>query len=255
MNTETLDKMKRMKFLGMVRAFKTSLENDGINHYTTDEMIDFLIQSEWDERHNRNILRTVTNARFRYKATMEALHYEYNRNLDKNQILRYADCSFIRKNENILVTGSTGIGKSYLASALGHQACLSGFHVLYANITKLFAKLKMAKADGSYVKEMTRIERQQLLILDDFGLQPLDNQNRQTLMEIIEDRHGKSSTIVTSQLPVKQWHEVIGEKTIADAILDRIVHTAHRIELKGESLRKNLNDNNEKSNENNHNLN
>lgn len=248
MNTETLEKMKRMKLVGMHRAFQTSLENEQINHYTTDEMVDFLIQSEWDERHNRNIHRFITNARFRYKATMEALHFEVERNLDKNQILRYADCSFITKHENMIITGSTGIGKSYIASALGHQACLSGYRVIYANVGKLFAKLKMAKADGSYLKEITRIERQHLLILDDFGLQPLDNQNRQALMEIIEDRHGKGATIITSQLPVKQWHEVIGEETIADAILDRIVHNAHRIELKGESLRKKLNENNDQLN-------
>ncbi|MNT39645.1 transposase [compost metagenome] len=137
-----------------------------------------------------------------------------------------------------MVTGSTGIGKSYIASAIGHQACILGYKVLYTNTPKLFAKLKMAKADGSYIKEMARIERQELLILDDFGIQPFDAQSRAALMEIIEDRHGKSSLIITSQLPVSKWHEVIGEKTIADAILDRIVHDAHRIELKGDSLRK-----------------
>jgi len=241
MNTDTLEKMKRMKFFGMLRAFKTSLESETIKDYTTDEMIAFLIESEWDDRHNRSIQRGVTNARFRYKASIEQLHYEHDRNLSKNQMMRYADCSFITKNENILITGSTGIGKSYIASALGHHACSMGYRVLYANITKLFAKLKMAKADNSYMKELAKIERQHLLILDDFGLQPLDAQNRQSLMEMIEDRHGKSATIITSQLPVKGWYDVIGEKTIADAILDRLVHSANRIELKGESLRKKLN--------------
>lgn len=241
MNTTTLEKMRQMKFLGMLRAFKTSIESETVKDYTTDEMIGFLIESEWDDRHNRSIQRGITNARFRYKASLEELHYDHDRNLTKNQMLRYADCSFIEKYENILITGSTGIGKSYIASALGHHACSMGYRVFYSNITKLFAKLKMAKADNSYMKELAKIERQHLLILDDFGLQPLDAQNRQTLMEMIEDRHGKSATVITSQLPVKGWYEVIGEKTIADALLDRLVHSAHRIELKGESLRKKLN--------------
>ena len=153
-------------------------------------------------------------------------------------MMRFAECTYIGKQENILITGSTGIGKSHLATALGHQACTLGYKVYYANMSKLFSKLKMGKADGSYMREISKIERQDLLILDDFGLVPIDNQNRSALMEIIEDRHKKASLIITSQLPVNCWHEVIGEKTIADAILDRIVHDAHRIELKGESLRK-----------------
>lgn len=241
MNTDTAEKMRRMKFFGMLRAFKTSIESETVKDYTTDEMIAFLLESEWEDRQNRSIQRGITNARFRYKASIEQLEYDHDRNLTKNQMMRYADCSFIGKCENILITGSTGIGKSYIASALGHQACAMGYRVLYSNITKLFAKLKMAKADNSYMKELAKIERQHLLVLDDFGLQPLDAQNRQTLMEMIEDRHGKSATVITSQLPVKGWYDVIGEKTIADAILDRLVHSAHRIELKGESLRKKLN--------------
>lgn len=169
---------------------------------------------------------------------MEELHYHTGRNVDKNLIMRFAECKFIDKNENILITGSTGIGKSYIASALGHQACSLGYKVAYYNTAKLFGKLKMAKADGSYIKEVARIERQHLLILDDFGIQPLDGASRAMLMEIIEDRHGKSSTIITSQVPVNKWHDIIGEKTVADAILDRIIHEAHRLDLKGESLRK-----------------
>jgi len=240
MNEETIKQMKGMKLSGMVRAFTTSLENEQQNKYTPDEMVAFLIQSEWDERQSRTILRLITNARFRYNASIESLHYDSNRNLDKNQILRYADCSYIRANENILITGSTGIGKSYIATALGYQACMLGYKVMYANMNKLFSRLKMAKANGLYVKEMAKIERQDLIILDDFGLQPLDTINRNILMEIIEDRHGKGASIITSQLPVNKWYEVIGEQTIADAILDRIVHSSHRIEIKGESLRKKL---------------
>jgi len=222
----------------MAGAFKTSLEDGGKVHLTADEMISFLIESEWDDRNNRRIERRIRTARFRYKANVEQIDFNTDRNLDKNLMNRFAECSFIEKNENILITGSTGIGKSYIASALGNQACMLGFKVLYASSSKLFAMLKMARADGSYIKEIARIEKMDLLILDDFGMQPLDNHNRSALIEIIEDRHGKRSTIITAQLPVSQWHDAIGEKTIADAVLDRIVHTAHRIEMTGESLRK-----------------
>jgi len=240
MNEQTLQKMRQMKFFGMVRAFRTSMENGSMDKVTTDEMVSMLIDSEWDDRNNRRIERQMRNARFRYKANVEQLHFDINRNLDKNQLMRLADCTFIQRKENLLITGSTGIGKSYIASAIGNQACTLGYKVLYANSTKLFSRLKMAKADGSYIREIAKIERQDLLILDDFGLQPLDGYSRSVLMEIIEDRHGNRSTIITSQLPVSQWYEVIGEQTVADAILDRIVHDAHRIELLGESLRKTL---------------
>lgn len=238
MNATTLEKMRKMKFFGMHRSFKISLESGKSEDYTPDEMIAQLIQAEWDDRQNRSIERQITNARFRYKASIEDLHYNTARNIDRNQIMRFAECSFIDKRENILITGSTGVGKSYIASALGYQACAQGYKVMYHNTTKLFAKLKMAKADGSYMREIAKIERQNLLILDDFGIHPFDAQSRTALMEIIEDRHGKTSMIITSQVPVSMWHEVIGEKTVADAILDRIIHQAHRLELKGESLRK-----------------
>ncbi len=227
-----------MKFFGMVRAFRTSIENGSMIQMTGDEMVSMLIDAEWDDRNNRRIERQMRNAKFRYKANIEQLHFDIDRNLDKNQFMRMAECTFIGRKENLLITGSTGIGKSFIASAIGNQACTLGFKVLYANTTKLFTRLKMAKADGSYIREVAKIERQDLLILDDFGLQPLDASNRSVLMEIVEDRHGNRSTIITSQLPVAQWYEVIGEQTIADAILDRIVHDAHRMELVGESIRR-----------------
>ena len=222
----------------MVRAFRTSIENGSMGQMTGDEMVSMLINAEWDDRNNRRIERQMRNARFRYKANIEQLHFDVDRNLDKNQLMRMAECTFIQRKENLLITGSTGIGKSFIASAIGNQACTLGFKVLYTNSTKLFTRLKMAKADGSYIREIAKIERQDLLILDDFGLQPLDASNRSVLMEIIEDRHGNRSTIITSQLPVSEWYEVIGEQTIADAILDRVVHNAHRMELAGESLRR-----------------
>ncbi len=228
----------------MVRAFTTTMENGQMAKLTVDEMLSLLIDSEWDDRNNRRIERQMRNARFRYKANMEQLHFDLDRNLDKNQLMRLAECTFIDRKENLLITGSTGIGKSFIASAIGNQACTLGYKVLYANITKLFTRLKMAKADGSYIKEISRIERQDLLILDDFGLQPMDGHSRSVMMEIVEDRHGTHSTIITSQLPVAQWYEVIGEQTVADAILDRIVHDAHRLDLLGESLRRKQKDSN-----------
>jgi DNA replication protein DnaC len=238
MNEQTIEKMKTMKLYGMVRSFRTSLENPEKSDFSPDEFISMLVDAEWDERHNRKLDRSLKNARFRYKAAVEQINFKTERQLDRNYLLRLADCGYIDKKENVIITGSTGIGKSYIASALGHQACSMGYKVFYEHSTKLFARLKMCKADGSYLKEITRMEKQDLLIIDDFGIQPLDAQSRTMLMEIIEDRHSKRSTIFTSQVPVNKWYEVIGEITIADAILDRIVHDAHRMELKGESLRK-----------------
>lgn len=241
MNSTTLEKMKRMRLGGMYRAFKTSIEAEKNTTLTCDEMIALLVDSEWDDRHNRSIDRGLRNARFRYKATIEELDFTSQRGLDKNKIHRLADGEFIHRKENILITGSTGTGKSFLASALGHQACQLGFKVLYTNATRLFAQLKMAKVDGSSIKELAKIEKQDLLILDDFGLQPFDQPSRGSLLEVIEDRHGKHSAIITSQLPVNKWYDVLGEKTVADAIMDRLIHNAQRLELKGESLRRKIN--------------
>lgn len=242
---ETLNKMKQMRLTGMARAFDLTHQSEKNETFTPDEMIAHLIDSEWDERYNKKLERTLWAAHFRYKASIEEIGFEDNR-VDKNQVLRLADCDFIKRKEDIIITGSTGIGKSFLASALGHQACAQGYRVLYQHNTKLFGRMKIAKADGSYLRELAKIEKQHLLIIDDFGLQPLDAQSRAALMEIIEDRHGKCSTIITSQIPVSKWHEIIGEQTIADAILDRIVHNAHRVEMKGESLRKKRQPKNEK---------
>jgi DNA replication protein DnaC len=238
MNESTLEKMKDMKLLGMHRAFKTSIESGKTENYTPDQMIANLVDSEWDDRKNRSIERQLQNAKFRYKASIEEMNYTEERSIDKNQLLRFAECAFINKFENILITGSTGIGKSYIASAIGHQACILGHKVIYYSTAKLISKLKIAKADGSYLREMLKIEKQDLLILDDFGIQPFDAPGRSMLMEIIEDRHGKGSIIITSQLPVNKWYDIIGDKTMADAILDRIIHQSHRVELQGESMRK-----------------
>jgi DNA replication protein DnaC len=238
MNEQILEKMQKMRLHGMARIFQNSLEKSGLKLLTPDEMVAHLVEAEWDDRYNRKLDRSLHSAHFRYKAAIEQISFDENRVLDKNQVLRLAECTFIKKKENVLITGSTGVGKSFVASALGHQACSLGYKVMYSHSTKLFAKLKLAKADGTYLKELSKMEKQDLLLIDDFGIQPLDAQSRTSLMEIIEDRHGKSSTMFTSQVPIGMWHEVIGEQTIADAILDRIVHDSHRLEMKGESMRK-----------------
>lgn len=238
LNEQTLERLRSLRLTGMYHLLKTSLDTDRTTTLTPDEWLHQLVEAEWDERQNRSIEQRIRLARFRYRASLEELHYAEHRGLNRLQVERLAACDFIDRGEPILITGSTGSGKSYLASALGYHACARGYRVIYHHMPKLISKLKMSKADGSYIKEVARIERQQLLIVDDFGLQPLDAATRTALLELIEDRHGKSALIITSQVPVSGWHAIIGEQTIADAILDRIVHAAHRIELKGESMRK-----------------
>lgn len=238
MNNETLDKMRQLRLYGMYDAFKTNLETSVKESLTADQFIALLVASEWDDRRNRYVERAIRGAGFRYKASLEQIDYAIDRGLEKNQVHRLAALDFVKENKDLFITGSTGTGKSYLATALGYQACQNGYKVLYVNTAKLMGQLKLAKAKGTILAELKRIERADLLILDDFGLQPFDAQSRASLLDIIEDRHQKRSTVVTSQIPVKEWYDIIGEKTIADAILDRIVHHSLRVELYGESLRR-----------------
>ena len=235
--TATMQKLEEMRLSGFTRAYRDMMATGMNNDFTIDEVISHLVQAEWDERYNRRLHRLITNARFRYQASMEQIDYIEKRNLDKTIMLRLSSCDWIAKKQNVLITGSTGLGKSYLSSALGHQACQQGYKVFYRNSGKLFDELKIAKADGSYIKEISKIESQDLLIIDDFGLKPLDSVQRLILLEVLEDRHGKRSTLITSQIPVNKWYDVIGEPTIADAILDRLVHSSHRIDLDGDTLR------------------
>ncbi len=236
MNNQTLEKMSQMRLTGMKENYQTLLQTQ--HDLTYEQVVSMMIDAEWEYRHNRKMHRLLKQAAFRYQASIEEIDFNAQRNLNKHNLLRLADCSFINRAENILVTGPTGAGKSFIASAIGHQACAKEYRVAYFNIQKLFSKLRMSKADHSYHKLIQRLGKTDLLILDDFGLQPFDNENRLALLEIIDDRNARSSTIISAQLPVKNWYEVINDKTIADAILDRIVHHAHRIELDGQSMRK-----------------
>lgn len=241
MNTETLEKMRQLRLFGMYDAFKTNLESSVKESLTADQFVSLLVANEWDDRKNRAVERAVRIASFRYKASVEQIDYSIERGLDRNQMHRLAALDFIKERKDLFITGSTGTGKSYLATALGYQACQEGYRVMYVNTAKLMGHLKLAKAKGTILAELKRIERTDLLILDDFGIQPFDSQSRVTMLDIIEDRHQKKSKIITSQIPVKEWYDIIGEKTIADAILDRIVHHSLRVELFGESLRRKKN--------------
>ena len=238
-NQATLDRLRELKLRGMHQAFEALLRLPLHQQPPADQLLAQLTEAE--HRQHRRTQIAIRAARFRYQASLEELHYGSSRNLDKTLVLRLADCRFIDRAENILLTGATGCGKSYVASALGYQACELGYRVAYHNLLRLMQRLQMAKADGSYQREMSRLERQHLLILDDWGLQPLDQNGRLALLQIMEDRHGKAATIITSPLPVGSWHEYIGDVTLADAILDRLTHKAHRLELKGESMRRKQN--------------
>jgi DNA replication protein DnaC len=238
MTHEIVQLMQKLKLCGMRTSFEGLVQAKNNLAISNDEFINLLLQAEWEDRENKKLSRRLQNARFRYRASMEEIDYITPRGIDKTLLLRLSDATFVEKSENIIITGATGVGKSYIATALGHQACLMGYRVAYFSAQKLFAMLRMSKADESYFKEIKQIEKQDLLIIDDFGMQPLDQSTRMMLMEIIEDRHQDKATIFASQIPVENWHDIIGENTIADAILDRLVHTAHRVELQGESLRK-----------------
>lgn len=238
MNKETLERMRQMRLLGMYSAFKSSLEGYSSDSLTNDQFVSWLVSNEWDDRCNKMIQRLIKNASFRYTASIEEIDYTIDRGLDKNLMDRLADLSFVRESRDLFITGSTGTGKSYIATALGMRACQKGMRVMYANTYRLMGKLKLAKAKGDIIKELKRIEKTDVLIMEDFCMHPFDAGSRMSLMDIIEDRYGKKTTILTSQVPVKNWYDLIGDKTVADAILDRLVHNALRIELKGESLRK-----------------
>jgi DNA replication protein DnaC len=234
------NQLRQLRLQGMLSTWTAMRETRQHHQLDFEQGLEMLLQAEQQDRTNRRFERLQKSAKFRYQATVEELSLDTSRGINTSQITDLTTGNYLKKGESVLITGSTGCGKSFLASALGHQACSQGNKVLYFNTQKLLMQTKMSRIDGSFLKLFEKLGKANLLILDDFGLSHLDKQQQMDLMEIIEDRHNVSSTIIASQLPVGSWYEVIGEATIADAILDRLVHTSHRIELKGESLRKKL---------------
>lgn len=239
MNTnQTIQRLKELRLSAMAELHHNHLKDNRVESKTADEYLALLTDHQWEDWQNRKIERLLQQANFKQQASLADIDYIQNRNLDKNTFERLATLGFITRKENIIISGASGVGKSYLAQALGHQACMMQHKTIYANTSRLLKKLKLSKVDGTYLKELTKLQKANVLILDDFGLQSFDNHAREALMDIIDDRYDKNSTIIASQIPVSAWYEIIGEGTIADAILDRIVNSSHRINLMGESLRK-----------------
>lgn len=234
------NQLAELRLHGIKSSWKALTETKRMSELSLPEGLEILLQAEIQDRENRRFDRLRKSAMFRYQASIEELNYDASRGLDKGLISNLATGDYIAKGESILITGSTGCGKSFVSSALGHHACAQGYKVMYFNVQKLLQRTKMTRLEGTIHQLLQKISKTNLLILDDFGLTHLEKQHQLDLMEIIEDRHARSATIIVSQLPVASWFDVIGEATIADAILDRLVHTSYRIELKGESLRRKM---------------
>lgn len=237
-SNQTVGKLRQMRLSAMADLHYQNVKDNRFAGLTPDEYITLLADHEWEDRQGKKMARLIKAASFKQKASIADIDYSHSRNLDRNMFARLATLSFVKKKENIILTGPSGVGKSYLAQALGNQACLMGYRTLYGSTARLLSKLKLSKVDGTYLKELRKLQNTDVLILDDFGLQAFDVSAREMMMDIIDDRYNETSTVVSSQIPVSAWYDIIGEGTIADAILDRLVNSSHRIDLKGESLRK-----------------
>ncbi len=234
---QTIEKLSAMKFRGMVAALEDWQHNGAKQNLDPADLVGLLTDAEWTARENRRLTQRRRQARFRMTATVEELDYRHPRGLQKSKMLELISCRWIAHHQNLIITGPTGIGKTWLPCALGEKACREGYKVFYSRASRLFGDLYLAKADGTYPRVLQKLAKFELLIIDDLG-SPLDEKERRDLREILEDRYEVSSTIVTSQLEPKHWHSFIGDETLADAICDRLVHNAHRLKLHGESMRK-----------------
>jgi DNA replication protein DnaC len=236
---ETLKKLRAMKLYGMADAFEQQGLQPEIVSMAFEDRFGLLVDQDWIHRENRKLNYRLNRAKLRIpEACVEKIDYQIPRRLNKSLVLRLTNSDWVAKLQNVIITGPTGSGKSFLACALAHKACRDGYAAFYCRMPRLLQQMNLARADGSYGKRLQKLARLQVLILDDWGLSALQDTERRDLLEILEDRHNITSTIITSQVPVSKWHDVIGDPTIADAILDRVVHNAHKIELKGESVRK-----------------
>ncbi len=239
LNHPTLDKLHDLRFIGMAKALTEQMALPDIDDISFEERLGLLVDREVTERENRRLQTRLRQAKLKQNACIEDIDWKQSRGLDKSLILDLAQCQWIKKHLNLLITGPTGVGKTWIACALAQKACREGFTSLYLRLPRLLQELPIAKGDGSYTRLLTRLAKVEVLVIDDWGLSKLIAEQRHDLLEILEDRHDIRSTIVTSQLPVDQWHHIIGDPTLADAILDRLVHNAYKINLKGESMRKN----------------
>ncbi|MCP5347369.1 MAG: ATP-binding protein [Pseudomonadales bacterium] len=234
----TLEKLQALKFTGMATALVDQMTTPDIEELGFEERLGLLVDREMTERESRRLTSRLRRARLRHNAALEDIDYQNPRGLDKTLIQSLAACRWVQEHLNILITGPTGVGKTWLACALAQKVCREGYTVQYVRLSRLLRELMIAKGDGRYPKLLANLAKVDVLILDDWGLIKPNAENRRDLLEVLEDRHGLRSTIVTSQLPVEEWHAVIGDPTLADAILDRLVHNAYKINLRGESLRK-----------------
>lgn len=240
MNTNaTLQQLKELKLAGMARSYESALQLPAQHQPDGHALLAQLCDAEAQYRTHYKTQFFLKLSKLRYAAMLEEISYTKERNLKPEQITVLADCSYIDRAENILISGATGSGKSFLACAFGHQACVMGYKTLYLNLNRFTEKLMTAKLDGTFVKLLNQFERTSLIILDDFGLTPMEQHSRLGLLQILEDRYGKRSVIIASQLPIAKWHEAINEPTLADAIMDRLTARAHRFDLKGDSMRRN----------------